>query len=66
MKLWQKVHAILHEDQPYTFLFNRKALRLFNKRIQNIQPATIGLNFEYLNGNMMPWFVPATQQRYKE
>ncbi|QOV89257.1 peptide-binding protein [Humisphaera borealis] len=66
MKLWQKVHAILHEDQPYTFLFNRKALRLFNNRIQNIKPAAIGLNFEYLNGDMFPWYVPAAQQKYKD
>lgn len=66
MKIWQKVHAILHEDQPYTFLFNRKALRLFNKRIQNIKPAASGLNFEYLNGGMIPWYVPTAQQRYKD
>jgi ATPase subunit of ABC transporter with duplicated ATPase domains len=64
MKLWNKVHAILHDDQPYTFLFNRKALRLFNKRIANVEPATIGINFEYLNGGVIPWFVPKNQQKY--
>jgi len=66
MKLWQQVHAVLHEDQPYTFMFNRQALRLFNKRIKNIQPATIGLNFEYLNGGMIPWFVPKAEQKYTQ
>lgn len=66
MKLWQRVHRILHEDQPYTFMLNRKALRLFNKRIRNIKPATIGLNFEYLNGGMMPWYVPKDQQKYTQ
>jgi peptide/nickel transport system substrate-binding protein len=64
MKVWHKVHAILAEDQPYTFLFHRKELRLFNNRISNIQPATIGLNFDYLNGGMIPWFVPKEQQKY--
>lgn len=64
MKIWNDVHRILHEDQPYTFLFNRQALRLFNKRIKNIQPAKIGINFEYLNGGMMPWYVPSNEQKY--
>lgn len=62
MALWQKVHRILHEDQPYTFMFNRDALRLFNKRIHNIETSKVGLNFEYLNGGMIPWFIPSGQQ----
>lgn len=26
MKMWHRVHELLHEDQPYTFLFNRPSL----------------------------------------
>jgi peptide/nickel transport system substrate-binding protein len=66
MKLWNQVHRILHEDQPYTFMLNRKALRLFNNRINNIERAKIGLNFEYLNGGMIPWYVPSGQQKYTQ
>lgn len=66
MKVWHEVHRVLHEDQPYTFLFERKALRLFNKRIQNIKPSTVGLNFEYLVGGMIPWYVPSGQQKYTQ
>lgn len=62
MKLWQEIHAILHEDQPYTFMFFRPNLYLFNKRIKNIEQSQVGLNFEYLNGGMMPWYIPTGQQ----
>jgi peptide/nickel transport system substrate-binding protein len=66
MKLWNRVHAILHEDQPYTFLVNRPYLRLMNKRIHNVKKSAVGLNYEYLNGGTIPWFVPLDQQRYTQ
>jgi peptide/nickel transport system substrate-binding protein len=62
MQMWQQVHRILHEDQPYTFLINRPYLRLMHERIQNVEPSGVGLNFEYLNGGVMPWYVPADRQ----
>jgi peptide/nickel transport system substrate-binding protein len=64
MQEWHKVHRILHEDQPYTFMFNRKALRLFNERVHNVQESKLGLNYEHLNGGVMPWFIPKDQQKY--
>jgi peptide/nickel transport system substrate-binding protein len=64
MKGWHKVHQILHEDQPYTFISNRKELRFFNNRVKNIELSKIGLNYEDLNGGMIPWYVPRNQQRY--
>jgi peptide/nickel transport system substrate-binding protein len=66
MKLWNKVHSVLHEDQPNTFLMNRKELYLTNKRLRNITPGKIGLNFDYLNGGMMPWFVTKGEQKYTQ
>lgn len=64
MELWHQVHRILHEDQPYTFLFDRKALRFFNKRIQNVRVSKLGLNFENLNPDSpIPWFIPTHEQR---
>ena len=66
MKLWNEVHRIVHEDQPYMFMFNRKELYVFNGRIRNIKPAPIGINFEYLNGGMIPWYVPTGAQKYTQ
>ena len=64
MQSWHRVHQILHEDQPYTFLLNRPNLYLFNERIHNIEKSEVGLNFEYLNGGMIPWFIPAGRQTH--
>jgi peptide/nickel transport system substrate-binding protein len=63
MQLWHTAHQILHEDQPYTFMFNRDRTWLINKKIHNIEPAAVGLNFEYLNGGMIPWFIPTGEQK---
>ena len=64
LKGWQAVHRILHEDQPYTFISIRNELRFISNRVKNIESSKIGLNFEDLNGGMIPWYVPRTQQRY--
>jgi peptide/nickel transport system substrate-binding protein len=66
MKVWNQVHRVLHEDQPYTFLFVRRSLRLYSGRIKNIAPATIGINHEFLNGGIIPWFVPKGAQKYTQ
>ncbi|MEM8494398.1 MAG: peptide-binding protein [Planctomycetota bacterium] len=62
MPKWHEVHRILHEEQPYTFLLNRQALRLFNNRVRNVETAPVGLNFEYLNGGVIPWYIPQGEQ----
>ena len=65
MKLWNQVHRILHEDQPYTFLFNRPNLWLMNQRINQVEESKVGLNWEPLNpGGIVPWFIPQSLQKY--
>lgn len=58
MKLWHEVHRILHEDQPYTFLWTSKAVVFIDKRIQNVQQVKLGLN------GPNEWFVPFAQQKW--
>src|SRR5690606_31979118 len=43
-ELWQRIHQILHEDQPYTFLFNSKAVVFLDDRFQNVQVTPVGLS----------------------
>ena len=57
MALWHRCHEILHEDQPYTFLFTMKAVNFVNNRIRNVQQTTLGLN------PLLEWYVPASQQK---
>ena len=61
--LWDRYQEVIHQDQPYTFLTNNKTLRFFDKRIKNVELSKLGLNYEHLNGGMMPWFVPKSEQR---
>lgn len=60
MPLWQQAHEILHEDQPYTFLWFGKSLIFVDKRIQNIQRVKLGLS------PMDEWFVPLSEQKYSQ
>lgn len=62
MKRWHEVHRILHEDQPYTFLLNRQALRFLDQRVRNIQPSRFGLNYVRDEQMPIPWFVPTAEQ----
>jgi peptide/nickel transport system substrate-binding protein len=64
MELWHQCERILHEDQPYTFLVVRKALRFFDKRIQNVHESKTGLNFVQDWVMPLPWYVPTGQQKY--
>lgn len=65
MKVWQKVHRILHEDQPYTFLLNRQALTYIDGRVKNIRKSALGLNVQNTNLSPIPWFVPTSEQLHK-
>lgn len=58
MKLWNQVHAIIHEDQPYTFLYSRKSLIFVDDRFENVERVKIGLN------DRTEWYVPAAIQKY--
>lgn len=64
MTMWHEAHRILHEDQPYTFLFNRPSLVFLNKRMSNVETTKLGLNYVRLYPNPIPWFVPRPMQRY--
>ncbi len=57
-KLCHELHRILHEEQPYTFLFARPTFRLVDKRFKNVKIHTLGLNY-------LEWYVPKEKQRYK-
>lgn len=60
MPLWRQAHEVLHEDQPYTFLFFPKSLIFLDKRFKNVQITNLGMNAR------TEWYVPATEQRYTQ
>ena len=59
-KIYKRVHEIIYDEQPYMFLYCPDALPIVNKRFKNISPAPIGIGY-----NIIKWFVPKAEQRYR-
>lgn len=45
--LYDRFQEILHEEQPYCFLYVAQALPIVNKRIQGIVPAPAGISYNF-------------------
>ena len=59
IELYREFQQILHQEQPYTFLFIQKSILAVDRRFQNI---TL-----YPGGpRALEWWVPKAQQRYYE
>ena len=58
-EIYQKIHAILAEEQPYTFLYFPYALPAIHKRFKGIEPAPAELMYNFID-----WYVPEIEQRY--
>jgi peptide/nickel transport system substrate-binding protein len=55
--LYREFHSIVHEEQPYTFMFNPLALLAVDKRVHNVNMYTYG-------PQSLEWFVPEPLQKY--
>ncbi len=57
-EMYHRFHRIIHEEQPYTFLFTMNALVAVDRRFQNVNVYPMGLE-------PREWWVPLALQRYK-
>jgi peptide/nickel transport system substrate-binding protein len=58
MPLWHDVHRMIHEEEPYTYLFIYKELDFARDRIRGIAPTKfVGLN------QSLEWYIPAAMQK---
>lgn len=48
MEYWHRLHAILHDEQPYTFVAERPWLRFVNKRLGNFSEYRNGFKYDEL------------------
>jgi peptide/nickel transport system substrate-binding protein len=64
MKLWQQCSRIIHEDQPYTFLYRNKSLSFMAGRIKDVSTSKLGLNAIQRYNMPIPWFVPKASQKW--
>ncbi|MDT8395794.1 MAG: peptide-binding protein [bacterium] len=58
VKLYRRFHRILHEEQPYTFLFVGESLVAIDRRFENVNIYPLGID-------TTEWWVPARNQRFK-
>ena len=58
--IYRKLHRLLAQDQPYTFLFVGDALPVVNRRFRNVRATAIGIG-----DNLIDWYVPPQEQRYR-
>jgi peptide/nickel transport system substrate-binding protein len=58
-KLYHRFQEILHEEQPYTFLFTTEALVAVARRFENVTVYPMGLA-------PREWWVPTASQKYRE
>lgn len=58
-QMYHRFHEIIHEEQPYTFLFTTEALVAVDRRFANVQVYPLGLAPK-------EWWVPRDLQRYQQ
>lgn len=56
-RIYQEIHKILYDDQPYTWIYNRPVLAAINKRIGGVQFSPRGIYNFY--PSFYKWWIPA-------
>jgi len=59
-KIYHRIHEILSDDEPYTFLYVAESLPIVHKRFHGVEVAPAGIGYNFIR-----WFVPEDEQRYK-
>lgn len=58
-RLYQRVHEILADEEPYTFLYVPEALSVLHKRFKGVRASPIGIGYNFIR-----WQVPPSEQKY--
>jgi peptide/nickel transport system substrate-binding protein len=59
-KAYDAFQKILHEDQPYMFLYTPYSLPILTARIQGVVPAPAGISY-----NFPKWWIPRDKQTFR-
>ena len=59
-RIYRKIHAIIADDAPCTFLYAPYTLTATHKRVHGITPAPAGISY-----NQVKWYVPSEIQKFK-
>jgi peptide/nickel transport system substrate-binding protein len=58
-KIYHRIHEILAEEQPYTFLYVPDALPVIHKRFRGIEKAPLGIWHNFID-----WYVPEDKTQW--
>lgn len=58
-KIYHKVHEIIHDEEPYTFLFFTDALPILHKRFKGVSQTALGIHYDFIR-----WSVPDKETLY--
>lgn len=58
-KIYRRIHEILAEEQPYTFLYVPDALPVLHKRFKGVEKAPIGIWHDFIH-----WHVPKNKMEW--
>jgi peptide/nickel transport system substrate-binding protein len=58
--LYRRLHAMIHADLPYIFLYYPESLPVVHKRFVGVKEAPVGIGW-----NFQEWYVPKGQQKYQ-
>ncbi len=58
-RIYHRVHELMAEDQPYTFLYVADALPILHKRFKGVEKAPIGIFYDFVN-----WDIPEDRARW--
>ncbi|MBU1044120.1 MAG: peptide-binding protein [Candidatus Omnitrophica bacterium] len=58
--LYNRIHQIIYNEQPYLFLYNPDTLPIISSRFAGIKIAPAGISY-----NFIKWYVPKSKQQYK-
>ena len=59
-EIYHEIHSLIYDDQPYLFLYSPEILPIVNKRFRNVEASAIGIGY-----NLIKWYVPKNEQKYK-
>jgi peptide/nickel transport system substrate-binding protein len=59
-KIYNRIHRLIYDEQPYMFLFTSESLSALHKRFQGIKPAPLGIGYNFID-----WWVAKPDQKYR-
>ena len=58
-KIYRRIHEILTDDQPYTFLYVPDSLPVLHKRFKGVEKAPLGILYDFIH-----WYVPKDKNEW--